>query len=473
MRLFVFFLSLATTVLSTWGAAAQPKPSVVVWPTLTPAGDAPNGQSLHRPLPVADRDVYPRAQDLDATLRDGVQDLGFALYVADPGPAPGRMRDQDLLARATEGASSGDPQAGTWVVSPRIESAGAGSYIVRIVAVPPNGRELRVRVETTAAESLTVTGLVLLRDLLSSSTAAQANSERESERLGAGTAQGIASRPRSAGRALLAVNAGLFGAFSAYDLERSTGPNPDPRVLYPLLALGAGIGVGGALLVSDEWDVTTGSAWYVSSAAWWGAGSAFLIAAGRNVQPFDDRYSIGAGGGLIGATLATIALTRASVDEGGAMLENSGGAIGLLLGGALELFSRGLSPGQTTPYTGMGYGTAVGLLGAGALATRVSVSPSRVLLIDVGGGGGALVGAAAASPLIFQSATASRTRGWLASTIVGSLVGGTAAWWLTRDAPPERRSAWLVGAPSAGIIGESQTPRGSTPVYGIGWGGSL
>jgi hypothetical protein len=115
----------------------------------------------------------------------------------------------------------------------------------------------------------------------------------------------------------------------------------------------------------------------------------------------------------------------------------------------------------------------VGLLGAGALATRVSVSPSRVLLIDVGGGGGALVGAAAASPLIFQSATASRTRGWLASTIVGSLVGGTAAWWLTREAPPERRSAWLVGAPSAGIIGESQTPRGSTPVYGIGWGGSF
>jgi hypothetical protein len=160
------------------------------------------------------------------------------------------------------------------------------------------------------------------------------------------------------------------------------------------------------------------------------------------------------------------------MDDGDALLTHSGGALGLLFGGAGELLYRGLPTAQVTPYTGMGYGTAIGLVGAGALATRVSVSPSRVLLIDLGVGGGALVGAAAASPLIFQNATETNTRGWLTATIAGGIAGGLATWWFTRDAPA-RSTSWLPGTPSAGVVGESLTPRGSKPVYGVGWSGEF
>jgi hypothetical protein len=472
MPLLVFVLAAVATFAFAREGLAQDKLPVVVWPTLTPAGDASTAAPLHRPTPLADKDVFERAQELDATLRDAVQDLGFMLYVADTGPVPGHVRDEDLLGRASRSAAGGAPEGGTWVVSPRIEAAGTGAFVARIVVVPPNGHELRVRVETVPGESVGVRGLVMLRDLLSPFTSAQAAIEREREQGGTGTSRGIMGPLRSRGRAVLAVNAALFGGFTAFSVQRASGSD-DPRVLYPLLALGTGVGVGGSLLVADEWDVTIGDAWFLSAGAWWGAASAFLIAAGRDVQPLDDRYVWGVGGGLIGTTLATVALTQTAMDDGDAMLVHSGGALGLLLGGASELLYKGQTTAQLTPHTGMGYGTALGVLAAGALATRVTVSPSRVLLIDVGAGGGALLGAAAGSPLIFQNATASNTRGWLTTTIAGSVVGGLAAWWLTSDSIPTRGSGWLRGAPTAGIIGASPTAGGSTPIYGVSWGGRL
>jgi hypothetical protein len=222
---------------------------------------------------------------------------------------------------------------------------------------------------------------------------------------------------------------------------------------------------------TDEWNITTGDAWFLSAGAWWGAASAFLLAAGDKLQPFDDRYAWGVGGGLIGATLATFALTRTTMDDGDAMLAHSGGALGLLLGGATQLLWDGKTPAQETPYRGMGYGTAAGLLAAGALATQVKTSPSRVLLIDVGVGGGALLGAAAASPLIFQNITPAGTRGWLSATIGGSVLGGALSWYLTRDSAPKVAS--IPGFPMAGVLGSSASPAGPKPIYGIGWGGSL
>ena len=447
-------------------AAAEVKASVVVWPTLTPAGDAPGAAPLHRPA-AADKALLGRAQELDATLRDAVQDLGFTLDVADPGPAPGHMRDEDLLQRA-QSAFVGSAD-GTWVISPRLEGAGGDEYTVRIVAAPPNGRELRVRVETVPADSVYARGLVMLRDLLSPQAATAAAIEHERELAAGGTSQGVMGPHRSEGRAVLAANAALFGAFTAFSIERASG-SPDPRVLYPLLAVGTGIGIGGSLLVADEWDVTTGDAWFLAAGGWWAAESAFLLAAGENVQPLDDRYAYGAGGGLVGVSLATLALIWNKMDEGDALVVHSGGALGLLLGVAGEFLKQGST--SFTPDLGMGYGTAIGLVAAGALSTRITVSPSRVLLIDLGTGGGALLGSAAASPLIFQNQTEGRTRSWLTATLAGSVVGGVATWWLTRETPA-KKAAGLRGFPLVGVVGSSVTRSGAIPVYGAGWGGEF
>ncbi len=469
-RIALFIVVFAVVAVSVGRADAETKAPVVLWPTLSPAGDAPSALSLHRPAPSENKGMFERAQELDATLRDAVQDLGYTLDVTDAGPASGHVRDEDLLLRAQSGVT-GTPEGGTWVVSPRIESAGGGAYVVRIVAAPPNGRELRVRVETVPGDSVYVRGLVMLRDMLSPQAATVASIEKERELAGRGTSQGIMAPLRSQGRAVLAANAALFGAFTAFSMQRAASQSDDPRVLYPLLVVGTGIGIGTALLAADEWDVTTGDAWFMAAGAWWAAGSALLVATGQDVQPFDDRYAWGVGGGLLGAGIAAFALTRATMDDGDATLTHSGAALGLLLGGAGELLYH-----DVTPYTGMGVGSAVGLLAAGALATRVTISPSRVLLIDLGVGGGALLGAAVTSPLLFQNLanpTPSNTRGSLSATLGGSVLGGLVAWYLTRDTSSAHALWHLPGLPSAGVIGSSATRNGATPAYGLTWGGQL
>lgn len=436
--------------------------AIAIWPTMTPAGDDPGGQPLHKPAEGESR-TAPRAQELDATLRDGAQDLGFTLEIGDRGPVSGRTRDTDILEAAGRGA---------WVVSPRIEHATGDNFIVRMVVVPPNGRELRVRVETIKGADVSVRGLVMLRDLLSPTTAAQAAaSEKERGKVDPSAGLGIMSPTHSPGRAVLAVNGAAFGAFVAYSIQRASG-NDDPRVLYPLLALGTGIGIGSTLLASEEWDVSTGDAWFLSAGAWWSTAAGLFIANGRHVQPLTDRYAWGVGAGLTGLGLATFALTRTKMNEGDAVLAHSGGGLGMSLGGLTELAYRGRTTG-VTPYTGMGYGAAIGLVGAGALATFIDVSPSRVLLIDMGAGLGALAGAAAASPLVFEKVTEGDSRGFVAATAGGAVAGGVLVWFLTRNAPVSKTTTWNYGTPVAGVIGSSATPTGPSPAYGAGWQGTF
>jgi len=451
--------------------------SVVMWSTVTPAGDQPGSAPLHKPTD-GETGVYARAQELDATLRDAAQDLGYTLHVTDTGPVGGKMRDSDMIDRAAHEGAAG-AEAGTWVVSPRVEPAGDNSFLVRIVAVAPKSRELRVRVEIVKGSDVAVRGLVMLRDLLSPAAAAHAAAiERERARVDESARERLIAPLRSQGRAVLAINGALFGGYVGYSVQRASG-NDDPRVLYPLLALGAGIGIGSALLVSEEWDVSTGDAWFLAGGAWWGAGAGLLIANGRDTQPFSDRYSWGAAGGVIGLTLATVALTRSKADEGDAVLTHSGGGLGLVLGGLTEMAIRGTQP-DVTPNYGAGIGAAIGVVGAGTLASFVRVSPSRVMLVDLGLGVGALAAAASASPLLFETPVSERrARAFSLITGVGTLVGGGIAWFLTRNMPAEpvlpratsRARDGLSVTPMGGVIGSSVTPTGVVPAYGLGLSG--
>ena len=450
---------------------AADKP-IVVWPTLTPAGDDAGQIALHKPAPVEGA-VSTRAQELDATLRDAVQDLGFTLDIADQGPTISRTRDLDLIERAARSSARGGPQdPGTWVVSARLEPAGGDTFLLRILAVPPRSKQLRVRVERVSGTDVSVRGLVLLRDLLSTTGGGASESGPRPQE---SASTGVMSTLHSQGRAILAVNAALFGAFIAYSVQRASG-SEDPRLLYPLVTLGTGIGLGGALLVAEEWNVGTGDAWTLASAAWWGTAAGVAIANGRHVQPLTDRYAYGVGGGLIGLSLATFSLTRGKADEGDAVLVNSGAALGLGLGALADFFYAG-DIETRTPYTGAGYGTAIGLLAGGTLATFVQVSPSRVLLVDLGAGLGAAAGAAVASPLVFEDVTPAKTRGFVAATAGGMLLGGTVAWWLTREraAAPAGKPATPLAErvlPFGGVIGSSATPEGSVPAYGAGLRGT-
>jgi len=441
---------------------------IVVWPTLCPAGDDATGIALHKPL-ATEGPVFARAQELDATLRDAVQDLGFTLDVADPGPARGRARDLDMIERAARsGEHGGGPgDTGTWVLSARLEPLGGDSFLLRMVAVPPRNKQLRVRVERVAGADVAVRGLVVLRDLLSMTPTLADSGPKPQE----SASSGIMTPLRSQGRAVLAVNAALFGAYTAYSIQRASGSD-DPRLLYPLLTLGTGLGLGSALLVAEEWDVGTGDAWTLAGGAWWGAASGVLIANGRSVTPLTDRYAWGVGGGLIGLSFATFVLTRGHVDEGGAALVHSGAALGLSFGALADFFYVGDIQNRT-PNTGAGYGAAVGLVAAGLLASYVQVSQSRVLLVDLGAGLGAASGAALASPLIFQNLTEGKTRGFIAATAAGMLVGGGVAWALTRDSPKASTTASPHVVPMGGVIGSSETREGTSPAYGIGLRGTF
>lgn len=414
--------------------------------------------------------VATRAREIAAALKDSAQDLGLELDLTAQLPDDG-AHDLDLIKRASQGV---------WVISPRLEWNGGDSYVLRIFAVPPKSATMLVRVEKIDGLHVSARAIVMLRDFVQMKLGAPPTPT---------TAENAEPRPedektRSRGRALLAASTTVFGLYGAYSIYKSSN-NDDPRLLYPLLALGSGIGIGASLLAADEWDVTPAAAWTVAGGTWWGVLSGVEIATGRNVQPSDDRFGWGFAGGLIGTTVTVGALAFQRFDDGDAALVHSGAAFGTFTGGIIEGIYCGRVGGcpehGDTPSTGLGYGAAAGLVGGGILATLLDTSAQRVFFVDLGAGLGALAGASAASPLVFKEKTEAKQRGFLVAVLGGTAVGGTIAWLVTREktAPPAAtaktpaRRTWTV-MPQAGILGASSTPSGATaPIFGFGATGSF
>jgi hypothetical protein len=390
---------------------------------------------------LPDAGVEAQLPRLDQLVNEAVQDLGLTLAL-EPRGAREVPKEEELVERAQQ----------SWVVLPTLRSEGRALRL-RIVAIRPGSRVLLTRSERCSVEDLDVRVAVMMRDLVQLQSSAPAAAARADQPEPADPRE-----PRSSGRAVLALNAAVFGGYVGYSIQAASGSS-DERLVYPLVALGAGVGLGASMLVADEWDVSVGGAWFLSAGLWWPTSAGLLLTGAYDV-PKEDRYVYGVVSGTSGVALAVAAMSSSDISEGDAVLAHSGGALGMGLGGLTELFVKG-STGKT-PVGGMGYGAALGTLGAGVLATQLDTRASRVLLIDLGATLGALTGAAAASPLLLvdEEESKPRTRLWLGSIFAGSLVGAGIGWWSTAKAPPPRPAApGFVGLPYALATPEARGAR--------------
>lgn len=443
--------------LSALGARAGPE-DVVLLPTVTPIEETPGEPPvLTRPEERHGVSRQRWARRLDAVLGEAAQDLGLTIDVSGrTGVGARDLEEEALVERAAE----------AWVVSPRLEIDG-GKLRVRIVAVAPGSKVVLVRVQELEPRELSLRAMVMLRDLVQTGRGAPEDAERETAP--APDERAVVYHARSQGRAVLALNAAAFGGYVGFSLQRASGES-DSRLTYPLIALGTGIGLGGSMIIADEWDVGLGDAWFLSAAAWWPTAAGVLIADGYEVEPESERYVYGLVGAAAGVTLATTALSFKGMGEGGATLSHSGGAFGLFFGGLTQLAVEGST--DETPTLGMGYGAGAGVLVAGALATQIHVSSSRVLLVDLGIALGGLAGAAAASPLVFgDEVTESKNRLWVGSIAVGALAGGAVTYWITEPATErgDHETTRTLALPYGGVIGETTTRDGRrVPAVGGG-----
>lgn len=374
-----------------------------------------------------DAEVRRRGAEIDRTVAEALEDMGLSVTPSgDNAPADG-----DLPSIARDG----------WAFAPRFELR-TGGAIVRIVAVSPGSRVLFVREEDIEGNDLTalsVRTVVMVRDIV------EAGRNKRVERPQATEPTRVhrpPPPPRSSGRAVLALNSALYGGYLGFATQRASGSD-DSRLVYPMVALGAGLGLGASLLVADEWDISEADAWYLAAGAYWPGASGYLIATSYGTE-LDHRFFYGLVGATTGIGLGTVALATGELGEGGAVLTHSGGAFGLLFGAMTEVAIEGTS--GETPTRGMGFGTGAGVLAAGIAATQVDIPASRMLLIDLSVSLGGLGGAALASPLLFvEEPEPIHTRLWLGAAAVGAVTGGIVGWYATDKDGTHKEGAELSG----------------------------
>ncbi|MGE0325532.1 MAG: hypothetical protein AB7K71_00995 [Polyangiaceae bacterium] len=434
--------------------------SVLLLPTLTV--DRSSGEFI-RPTREKHRALFRYARKMDGILAEAVQDMNLSLGMTDRSDFDADRITQDALTELGEGTD--------WVLLPEL-AAERGKLRIRLTVVAPGSSVLLVRTELVSPRDLEVRLAVMVRDLVQTGRGGRGTQERNPVELT------TRDRARGDGRAVLALNSAVLGGYIGYSLQRSSGSD-DPRLTYPLIALGTGIGLGGSMIVADEWDVGLGDAWYLSAAMVWPTSAGVLLASGYDVRE-EDQFAYGLLGAAAGVSSATFALTFKGMGEGGAVLTHSGGFFGLMIGGLTQVGIDGKT--DETPSRGMGYGAALGVVSAGLLATQFEISASRALLIDLGIGLGALTGAAVASPLVFSDDTGEKeNRYWAGSVAAGAVAGALIAYWMTPaetqglyDGSETRTADTLDVLPYAGVVGYSQDRQGKQhAVPGFGLQGSF
>jgi hypothetical protein len=453
-------------------APVSPPSTTAARPVLVLPAMIVQGEGLRLPLP-ADGELGVLASSLDAQLSDAAQDLGLAI---DPDRTerkrlsdPARLGDPELLRRARS--------LGKLILLPTVRAVADDDEVeLRLALAAPSARSLHVLRERVARRELPVRALTMLRDLVAD-TAGEARSAGPAAPAPAPFS--LITPTRSPGRPVLLITATLFGGLAGYSIQRASGSD-DPRVLYPLLAVGAGIGLGSSIIAAEEWDIGPADAWYVAAGQLWPTLAGHLIWQGRfSPRVESDRWIFSLVGGGTGVTLSILGLTLHPMSDGGAILAHSGGGLGLVLGGFTEALVRG--DVHTTPVAGMGYGAGLGWLGCAALATQIKIAPSKILALDLGALLGGLGGAAAASPLLLDDPGPGRQRAWAGAAGGASLLGATIAVLVAREgragaAPPAKATkttAFRASLPTVGVLGESAVGSLRAPILGLGWSGIL
>ncbi len=416
-------------------------------PPTSPSGD-PAAEAPAPPSPEAlpTSSTGPRSYESVArALEEGAVDLDIDALV---------VPESELDHALTERASGPGPRR--WLIGYRVTQSGELARL-EVTAVPPDSTVRRVAVDTLDESRLELRSMVLLRE------AVQVVPQQ-----GAVATNGAAdkTKTRSSGRAILALNGALLGGYIGVSLQQAS-DSEDDRLLYPLAALGVGLGLGASMLVADEWDITTEDAWFISAGLIWPTASGTLLAASYDVAP-NEQYLFGLSGATVGMTLAGVTVARGGVHSGSAAIAHSGGAFGQGLGA----LTQGIVEGnlEEAPLRGMGYGTGIGVLGAGVLATQLETSPSRVLLVDLAALLGGLTGGALATPLLLvDDVTDSRRRMWFGAIATGTVIGGVLGVVATEDEDRTTASAAPYRLlPYGGVIGTSTVGTRSAPAYGAG-----
>lgn len=431
---------------------AEPS-SVVLLPTTARKSPLPAARP-RRDVEEQNARLEEAAREIDLVLSEAVQDLGLTLDLAARLDLAAAPTEEELVARAEA----------AWVIAPEVAPE-RGELVVRIVAVAPGSKVVLSRQERVDPSSLEVEAMRLLRDVVD---AGRGEVSAGTEARPTPAPATPVERARSAGRPVLALNMTVLGGYAGLSVQQASGSD-DARLVYPLTALGAGLGLGASMVVADEWNVTVGDAWFVASGIHWPGAAGLLLAHGYAVEPSEERYLYGLLGASGGMALATAATGFGHVEGGGAALAHSGGLFGTFLGGLVQAAVAGTT---TEPlHLGLGYGAIGGVLVAGAVGTRFEGSASRVLFVDLLAGLGALGGAALGSPLMvgdYQSPT--ETRAWLASIGAGTLAGATIGAFATRPDRPRWRPRDAAGAavlPYGGVVAPATLPQ-APPFVGAG-----
>ncbi len=402
-----------------------------------------------------------QAQLLDQVLEGAAPDLELTLVRQAPSLEPDELSEESLpgLARTA------------WVVVPTLTLDAQGMKL-KLTAVAPGSRVLLTRVQRFKAPELEMKAVVMLQELMQAG--------REHEGPGGTGAPAVSTSsldqaPDSDGEAVLALNTTLFGGYVGFTAHRASGSD-DSRLLYPLIALGAGVGLGSAMLIADEWNITEGSAWYLSAGLVWPTLAGISLAEGYDARQ-EHRHLYGLLGATSGLTLATTMVSLHTTTRGQAALAHSGGAFGTLLGGLTEALVHPAL--EDPPLRGIGYGSAAGVVLAGALAPIIETSPSRVLFVDLSASLGALTGAAVAAPVLLvgdegDEVSDGRRRVVVASVMGGAVLGGALGIWMTREETSVRGNLpTYTVRPEVGVIGVSEASDGRlSPQYGAGLSGT-